>query len=85
MAKRVDASTALRMGMINEVVADDQLLPRSIEIAEHIAKFDPITLDWGKRAFRSMVNASWEEAMSISRLTGWSIEASRTHQPGPLD
>lgn len=85
MAKRVDAATALRMGMVNEVVPDDQLLTRSVEIAEHIAKFDPITLDWGKRAFRSMVNASWEESMSLSRLTGWSIEASRTHQPGPLD
>jgi len=85
MAKRVDAATALRMGMVNEVVPDNQLLPRTIEIAEHIAKFDPITLDWGKRAFRSMVNASWEEAMNTSRLIGWSIEASRTHKPGPLD
>ncbi|MBJ8346950.1 enoyl-CoA hydratase/isomerase family protein [Antrihabitans sp. YC2-6] len=85
LAKRVDAATAWRMGMVNEVVPDDQLLARSIEIAEHIAKFDPIALDWGKRAFHSMVNASWEESMKVSRLTGWSIEASRTHQRGPLD
>ena len=85
MAKRIDASTALRMGMVNEVVPDDVLLLRASEIAEHISKFDPITLDWGKRAFRSMVNASWDDAMEFSRLTSWSIEASRTHRPGPLD
>jgi enoyl-CoA hydratase/carnithine racemase len=85
LAKRIDAVTALRMGIVNEVVPDDQLMARSIEIAEHIAQFDPITLDWGKRAFRSMVNSSWEESMSLSRLTGWSIEAGRTHRRGPLD
>lgn len=85
LAKRIDAVTALRMGIVNEVVPDDQLLARSIEIAEHIAQFDPVTLDWGKRAFRSMVNSSWEESMSLSRLTGWSIEASRSHRRGPLD
>ncbi|MHA6782139.1 enoyl-CoA hydratase/isomerase family protein [Pseudonocardia saturnea] len=85
LAKRVDAATALRMGMVNEVVPDDRLLPRAVEIAEHIATFDAITLDWGKRAFRSMVNTSWEESMELSRRTSSSIAASRSHEPSPLD
>ena len=85
LAKRVDARTALRMGMVNEVVADDQLLPRAFEIAEHIATFDATTLDWGKRAFRAMVNTSWEESMELSRRTGSAIAASRSHEASPLD
>lgn len=85
MAKSVDASEALRMGMVNEVVPDDQLLPRAFEIAERIATFDAITLDWGKRAFRAMVNRSWEESMEISRRTGSSIAAGRSHDASPLD
>ncbi|GAA3230918.1 enoyl-CoA hydratase [Pseudonocardia petroleophila] len=85
LAQRVDAGTALRMGIVNEVVPDDRLLPRAFEIAERIGSFDAITLDWGKRAFRSMVNTSWEEAMELSRRTGSSIAAARTHEPSPLD
>jgi len=85
LAKRVDARTALRMGMVNEVVPDPQLLPRAFEIAERIATFDAITLDWGKRAFRAMVNTSWEESMELSRRTGASIAASRSHEASPLD
>jgi enoyl-CoA hydratase/carnithine racemase len=85
LAQRVDAHTALRMGMVNEVVPDDQLLPRAFEIAERIATFDATTLDWGKRAFRAMVNASWEESMELSRRTGSAIAASRSHEASPLD
>ena len=77
LAKRVDARTALRMGIVNEVVPDDQLLPRAFELAEHIAKFDATVLDWGKKAFRAMVNTSWEEAMELSRYTGAAIAANR--------
>jgi len=85
LAQRVDARTALRMGIVNEVVPDDELLPRAFEIAERIAGFDATTLDWGKRAFRSMVNTSWEESMELSRRTASSITASRAHVASPLD
>lgn len=85
LAKRVDARTALRMGIVNEVVPDDQLLPRAFEIAERLATFDAITLDWGKRAFRAMVNTTWEEAMELSRRTSSSIAAARSHEASPLD
>ncbi|MBW0090239.1 enoyl-CoA hydratase/isomerase family protein [Pseudonocardia sp. KRD-184] len=85
LAQRVDAPTALRMGIVNEVVPDDELLPRAFAIAERIAGFDATTLDWGKRAFRTMVNTSWEESMELSRRTVSSIAASRAHVASPLD
>jgi enoyl-CoA hydratase/carnithine racemase len=77
LAQRADARTALRMGIVNEVVPDDQLLTRAAELAEHIAKFDATALDWGKKAFRAMVNTSWEESMELSRYTGAAITANR--------
>jgi len=77
LAKRVDARTALRMGIVNEVVPDDELLPRAFELAEQIAKFEPTALDWGKKAFRAMVNTSWEESMELSRYTTAAISANR--------
>lgn len=82
LAKRVDAGTAYRMGIVNEVVPDEKLLSRAAELAEHIAKFDPTTLDWSKKAFRQMVNMSWEDSMDLSRYTSAAIE---TNRPGPVE
>lgn len=82
LAKRIDAPTAYRMGLVNEVVPDDQLLTRAAELAEHISQFDPTVLDWGKKAFRHMVNMSWEDSMDLSRYTTKAIKASR---PGPVE
>ena len=77
LAKRIDAATAYRMGIVNEVVPDAQLLPRAFELAEHIAQFDPTLLDWGKRAFRAMLDLSWEDSMELSRYTASAITANR--------
>jgi enoyl-CoA hydratase len=37
----IDAATALRIGLVNEVVAHDSLLPRALELAQLIASYDP--------------------------------------------
>lgn len=37
----IDAATALRVGLINELLPADALLPRAIEVAEAIAAHDP--------------------------------------------
>ncbi|MHB0967993.1 MAG: enoyl-CoA hydratase/isomerase family protein, partial [Bellilinea sp.] len=36
-ARMIDAQEALRIGLVTEVVADDQLIPRALEIARSIA------------------------------------------------
>jgi enoyl-CoA hydratase/carnithine racemase len=69
MAKRVDAATALRMGLVNEVVPDDRLLERACEIAAHIAGFDAIALDWGKKAYHRLLALDWDDALDYSTYT----------------
>jgi len=77
LAKRIDAQTALRMGIVNEVVPDDQLIARASALAEHVSKFDATLIDWSRKAFRAMVNTSWEDSMELSRYTSHAIQASR--------
>jgi enoyl-CoA hydratase len=36
----IDAATALRIGLVNEVVSHDELLPRAMALATAIAQFD---------------------------------------------
>ena len=69
MAKRVDAATAFRMGLVNEVVPDDRLLERACEIAAHIAGFDPVALDWGKKAYHHLQGLGWDDAFDYSTYT----------------
>lgn len=39
--EEVDAQSALRMGLVQEVVSDEELLPRAKELARSVAKLDP--------------------------------------------
>jgi enoyl-CoA hydratase len=52
----VDAETALRIGILNHIVADDQLIPFALELASAIAEQDPrmvahVREDWAATAF----------------------------------
>lgn len=47
----VDARRALEYGMVNEVVAPDQLLPRAWEVARALAKQPPLALRYTRMCF----------------------------------
>ncbi|MFO1031384.1 MAG: enoyl-CoA hydratase-related protein [Planctomycetota bacterium] len=51
----VDADEALRLGLVHEVTAPDQLLPRAHELARQIAAHPPMAVQLTKRA----AYASW--------------------------
>jgi enoyl-CoA hydratase/carnithine racemase len=47
----IDAPTALRIGLVNEVVSPAELLPRTAALAQQLASKSPLTLAIGKEAF----------------------------------
>lgn len=60
---RVDAATAEKWGIVNEVLAADKLLPRAEELAQRIAKFDAVALDYSKKALREVMTMEWSRAI----------------------
>jgi enoyl-CoA hydratase len=72
----VDARRAEQIGLVNEVVPHDELLPRAIAVAEMIAAVDPATA----RALKAMyVDASRETlagalAIERARSSAWNID-----------
>lgn len=62
-AKQVSAGRALEWGLINEVVAPDELLSRACEIAGQIAEFDARVLGFGKRAVQDLQRMEWTNAI----------------------
>jgi enoyl-CoA hydratase len=68
----VDAATALRWGLVNEVVAHDALLPRCQEVAADIAANDPAAV---RRLLRS-----YDEGAGATEEDAWDIERSVSRQ-----
>lgn len=61
----IDAQTALRIGLVNEVTKPDELLGRAIEIAEVIASNSPAAIEQLRKSVRLGVSQSIEAALEI--------------------
>lgn len=65
----IEASTAERIGLVQRVVPQDQLLDYALEVAQNIASQAPLAI----RAGKSLINASasrTETEVSVATLTG---------------
>jgi enoyl-CoA hydratase len=63
----IDAATALRIGLVNEVVAHDALLARAFELAQQIAAFDPELIATVKEVLDGGAQTTLAEAIQIER------------------
>lgn len=72
-ARRVDAVTAERWGIVNAVVPHDQLLNEAEKLARHVAQFDASALDWAKKGYRDLDLMPWSEALVYGGYIGGQI------------
>jgi enoyl-CoA hydratase len=63
----IDSSTALRIGLVNEVVPHDALLGRSMALAERIASLDPTLLGAVKQVLERGSLATLAESIYLER------------------
>ena len=61
----VDANEALRIGLVEEVVAPDQLMTRAVALAEMIASKSPVAVMAAKEATRAALSMSLAEGMKV--------------------
>jgi len=64
-ARRIDARTALEIGLVNRVVEPDQLMPTTLEMAWEIAKNGPIGVAQAKFAINNGMEASLGVALPL--------------------
>jgi len=75
-SERMDARTALSLGLVGEVVPAERLLPRARELAALIAQHSPAALAATKRAIWESLDVGLEEALERT----WKIiEAHNDH------
>ena len=67
--KPVDAATAAEWGLVNRVVAPDQLDAAALELANQVASASPLTLRIGKHAFYRQIDVGQDEAYELMSQT----------------
>jgi enoyl-CoA hydratase/carnithine racemase len=61
--RRVQADEAARLGLVNRVVANDQLDANVNDLAENLASKSPLILGWGKRSFHRALDMDPDSAL----------------------
>lgn len=65
----VDAATALRIGLVNEVVDPERLVGRAVELASQIAAHDPELIRLAKQVVDRGIETTLAEAIEIEQRT----------------
>jgi enoyl-CoA hydratase len=73
----LDAATALRLGLVNEVTPREQLAARTQQIAQRIAQQDPFALALAKRACNAVLDAQGQRAHLAAAFELWAVSALR--------
>lgn len=84
-AKRIDGQTAVEWGMANLAVEAEDLEAETLALARHIAQFDPVALEWCKKALWEipMHITEWRAALEFGSYTNAQIHArTDSHQQG---
>ena len=78
----IDAPTAWRFGLVNELVSADQLEARTLELARKLAAKSPVTLAIGKQAYYRQAELPLAEAYAYTRDVMVANLAARDAQEG---
>lgn len=74
---RIDAQTALNWGLVNQVVADKDLLAETRRLATKLAAFDAAALRWTKRGVDDIEPLDWSHSLEFGAYVRDRIRADR--------
>jgi enoyl-CoA hydratase/carnithine racemase len=67
--KRIDGVTAAKWGLVNAAVPADRLMDEACALAAHVGGFNPVTVDWSKKALDEIPGhvSDWTAALEYGR------------------
>jgi enoyl-CoA hydratase len=84
-AELVDSSRALEEGVFDEVVDDDEVLDRALDVARELAALPPRTYELTKRRLRGDMSDAGDRAFGGAARAGWATEEARSYAESYLD
>ena len=80
--KPINANEAQTMGLVSQVVADDQVLAEALKMATLIAQMPPLAVMQIKEVVLAGVDASLETALMLERKANQLLFATRDQKEG---
>jgi enoyl-CoA hydratase/carnithine racemase len=81
--EHVDAATALRMGLVQRVVPDDQVDLEALQVAGAICEAGPLAVRVTKEVVYSTASMTVQEAQAVSTVYSREIQRSEDAKEGP--
>jgi len=81
-AKRIDAAEANRIGLVNRVVAQSELMNAAIEMANRICENAPLAVQTAKMAVMKGLDVTLDEGMRLENLLGEPLRLTEDVQEG---
>jgi enoyl-CoA hydratase/carnithine racemase len=82
LGKIIDAQEAYRIGLVNEVVPQEKLMPKAIEYAETICQWAPLAVRSTKEAMIRGSQMTLEDGLRLERLLFNQITATEDFEEG---
>jgi E-phenylitaconyl-CoA hydratase len=79
----IDAPTALRVGLVSRIVAEDQLLPTARQIAHRIASHAPLAIKAVKEVTQAALDETLEQSLRFGSTLRWIIGQTEDAREGP--
>ncbi|HEX9871526.1 MAG TPA: enoyl-CoA hydratase/isomerase family protein, partial [Candidatus Tectomicrobia bacterium] len=79
----IDAATALRVGLVSRIVAEDQLLPTACQIAQRIAGHAPLAIKAVKEVTQAALDETLEQSLRFGSTLRWIIGQTEDAREGP--
>lgn len=80
--RMMDAQESFRIGLINRIVPQDQVMPAALALAEELAAKAPVAMRLNKARFREVTEASFRECLAAGIRT--QREAYATGEPARM-
>ncbi len=82
LGERIDAAEAHRIGLVNRVVAADELLPTARAWAKKLAAKAPLALKYAKEAVNKSTDLSIEDGIRLEAYLGGVLRATEDRKEG---
>jgi E-phenylitaconyl-CoA hydratase len=79
----IDASTALRVGLVSRIVPQNELLPTALQIAQRIASHAPLAVKAVKEVAQAALDETLEQALRFGSTMRWIIGQTEDAREGP--
>lgn len=77
---RIYAEEALRIGLVNQVFPQEELLPKTMEFAQHLAEQAPLALSYSKQAIHKAYEKVFDQMLAVEKQFNDICYASEDHK-----